>query len=542
MARLFKKATTKPIPKGAERCCIKGAPSMRWMSRGKLRTAPLTENGARIAFESAKWYGTVNGKSVPLCRDKQTAERLLTKMEADAALVRVGLADPFAEHKRRPLSTHIDDFERHLSAKGSGTKHVGGVMAHLRTLATECRWDLLGDLTAFAAENWLSDKRGSANYPLPTEPKEYRPQEVASLLGISPQAVLAQIGGHGLVPGTGNGKAKRIPRETVQALLETSTRGIGPVTRNYYRRHLKQFGRWLSRERRIAENPFAHLAHEPTETDIRHRRRAATEAELTALIDCCRRSARSFRGLTGLDRALLYTVGFATGFRAAALATLTPARFELNADAPCVTIAAKNNKSRKTKTNPLPKTLVPMLAEYLGKIPTNREIWPGNWWTDAAEMTRLDLTEAGISAISRDADGLVFLDFHAIGRHTFLTHIARTSPLHVAQKLAGHSSPLITARYTHAGTEDLREAVERLPDMAGTIAKVCSQFAGTQYSQGQFESSSGNLLSSDESVGDAQELQKSQEFVTDCHSHLRHSPTSVRPVRLELTTCRLEGR
>lgn len=158
------------------------------------------------------------------------------------------------------------------------------------------------------------------------------------------------------------------------------------------------------------------------------------------------------------------------------LAALTPVQFDLTADPPTVTLTARQNKSKKSKTNPLPSALLPDLADYLAGRPADLTLWPGTWSAVAAEMSRSDLIEAGIEGVSRDADGFVFLDFHAVGRHSLLTHVARTAPLHVAQKLAGHSIPLVTAKYTHAATDDLQAAVERLPHVAGGPGKVCWQW------------------------------------------------------------------
>src|SRR5204862_1432763 len=57
------------------------------------------------------------------------------------------------------------------------------------------------------------------------------------------------------------------------------------------------------------------------------------------------RATRNLRvrplGLAGLDRAVLYAVAGASGFRAGELATLTPESFALDADPPTVTLPAE---------------------------------------------------------------------------------------------------------------------------------------------------------------------------------------------------------
>ncbi len=507
MAKVFKKQTT------------------IWKLAGR-KVAAGTPGAEKVVIKSGKWYGTVNGRHVPLCRDKQTAERMLRKLEADAALAGVGLADPFAVHKKRPLAEHLDDFEQHLGTNGSVPKHVEGVIGHVRAVVAACNWTTLGDLAAGPAENWLNSQRGERASALPANPQDFQPKDAAAVLGVSTQAVFAAITRLGLPAGTGHGKARRIARETVQSLLEHAARGLGPTTRNYYRRHLKQFGAWLVRDRRMGTNPFGYLEPERTDADQRHRRRAATVDELTQLIDSTRRSLRTFRGLCGADRAMLYMMAFATGFRAAGLASLTPAHFRLDADPPTVTLAARDDKSRKGKVNPLPLVVAADLRLYLASRSPDCPIWSGSWVDDAADMVRGDLAEAGLEGVGRDADGLLFLDFHAIGRHTFLTHIARNAPLHVAQKLAGHSSPVVTARYTHAATDDLRAAVEGLPNVMGDSRSVCTQFARTLCKSGHRESSPD----ADKGVGgvsdESSEVVAARDVVTPCPPESSPEPST----------------
>ena len=72
------------------------------------------------------------------------------------------------------------------------------------------------------------------------------------------------------------------------------------------------------------------------------------------------------------------------------------------------------------------------------------------------------LEAAGIART--DVEGRT-LDLHAL-RHTAATRMARTGvPLMHAQQLLGHSDPKLTAQiYSHLEAEDLRGAVESLPD------------------------------------------------------------------------------
>src|SRR5436853_6444267 len=65
-------------------------------------------------------------------------------------------------------------------------------------------------------------------------------------------------------------------------------------------------------------------------------------------------------------------------------------------------------------------------------------------------------------------DGPLFADFHAL-RHSYLTLGGRTGiDLRTLQELAGHSTPVLTARYSHRRLHDLAGAVEKLPNFLPT--------------------------------------------------------------------------
>ncbi len=83
------------------------------------------------------------------------------------------------------------------------------------------------------------------------------------------------------------------------------------------------------------------------EGDVRVRRRPLEEAELRALLAAASASAAVFRGLTGRDRAALYSVAMTTGFRVAELASLTPSSFDLAAEPATATVEAAYSKNRR---------------------------------------------------------------------------------------------------------------------------------------------------------------------------------------------------
>ena len=238
-------------------------------------------------------------------------------------------------------------------------------------------------------------------------------------------------------------------------------KGCGPETINHYVRAVRGFFRWLVRAKRIGSNPLDSLGLVNAAADVRRARRELNADELRRLFEAASANARTYRGLTGEDRYMLYLVAAGTGFRANALAHLTPADFEADATPPVVTLPARLNKSRKAKVQPLPADVAAALRGYLDGKPANAPVWDGGWskGRGGAELLRRDLEAAGIPYAVEGPDGPEYADFHAL-RHSFLTLGGRSGiDLRTLQELAGHSTPLLTARYTHRRLYDLAGAV-----------------------------------------------------------------------------------
>jgi integrase len=151
--------------------------------------------------------------------------------------------------------------------------------------------------------------------------------------------------------------------------------------------------------KRVGSNPLDTLSLLNAKVDVRRGRRELTADELRALLAATRTATNRFRGLAGEDRYHLYLAAATTGFRARALSHLTPADFDLESEPPTVTLAARFNKSRKPKVQPLPPDVVVPLRAYLSDRPKGQPVWGGTWARDkrGAQMIRGDLARAGIA-------------------------------------------------------------------------------------------------------------------------------------------------
>jgi integrase len=226
------------------------------------------------------------------------------------------------------------------------------------------------------------------------------------------------------------------------------------------------------KNRRTPYDALVSLSRQNAEVDVRHPRRALG-ADLFAQLVEAARVGKAFRGLTGPDRAILYTTAAYTGLRASELASLTPESFELDAALPTLTVEAAYSKRRRQDTIVLRPDLAKLLGEYITPKEPGCPLWPGTWVDIGAEMVRLDLAAAGIPYA--DERGLLY-DFHAL-RHEFITGLvtAGVSPK-AAQDLARHSDIRLTMNvYTHLGLHDRAAALERLPALPGAAKEPAQQ-------------------------------------------------------------------
>jgi integrase len=338
------------------------------------------------------------------------------------------------------------------------------------------------DLNISLLQQFLADLQ-TQQRNLPTLPAgdAFTKREAAVALQITADGFLKLVRRHKLAT-TGEGKKRRYPRASVEFLWQRAIRGCSIQTANHYLTIVKSFTRWMVKDRRIPDNPLAHVTSGNVKLDRRHDRRPLALEEIRLLISTAQQSATTFRELAGADRAALYAVACVSGLRAGELAELSPSCFDLDGSPPTVTLPATSTKNGCTAVQPLPPDFVEMLRSYLAGRPADGLIWPGSWFLTGAEMLRIDLEAAGIPYVMEGPDGPLFSDFHSL-RHSFVALLDQSgATLKEAMQLARHSDPKLTmARYGRAQIHDLGEAVNRMPSLLpdATHEKQVLQATGT---------------------------------------------------------------
>ncbi len=134
----------------------------------------------------------------------------------------------------------------------------------------------------------------------------------------------------------------------------------------------------LVRDRRMAENPLAHLSGMNAEVEDGLERRILEPEEFAAFVQAAT-NGEPFRRLQGFDRVVVYTLAAYTGFREGELASLTPASFNLDDDPPTVTAEASYSKRRRKDVQPLRPDVAEMMRPYIADKPSDQLLWPGSW-------------------------------------------------------------------------------------------------------------------------------------------------------------------
>lgn len=311
--------------------------------------------------------------------------------------------------------------------------------------------------------------------------------------------------------------------DRVQACLWTMRKreDLGNRTYNHYVQALHTFCNWCVTTKRLISNPILGLDRLNIEVDIRHKRRALKPDEMVRLIESARTSKVRVEGYRGELRARLYTVAFFTGLRRGELASLTPRSFKLGGEHPTVTVDAACSKHRREDVLPLHPDLLVLLREWLPQLKPGEKLFPGLDRKKTWKMVKKDLARIGIPYETEEG----VADFHAAGRHTYITELLRNgASLPEAKELARHTDVKMTMKYTHIGLEDQSKAVAGLrlpspePQNPGLMDE--STEGGALQMRCKFCGSEGHFLTS----ADAGESSDSNEnpgvsrgYVAACH-------------------------
>ena len=317
---------------------------------------------------------------------------------------------------------------------------------------------------------------------------------------------------------------------------------FGNKTYNHYLQALRCFCNWCVQTGRLLRDPLVSVTALNANADVRHQRRALTPVEMAQLVRSAEESNLWIQGFGGETRARIYLAAYFTGLRRSELASLTPKSFQLHSSPPTLTVEATVSKHRERDTLPLHPEFAGLVAIWIQGMKPGEKLFPKLAQRKTWLMVRKDLERVGI-AYETD-EGIA--DFHAAGRHTYITELLRNgASLPEAKELARHSDIKMTMKYTHIGLNDQAKAVSGLKLLKD--AEADSALHGRCISRG----SEGHSVATDDIQDpddDPKKPRKTRENVTRRHSVAARDKMEAagiepasRDTSVQASTCVVEG-
>ncbi|NLS91344.1 MAG: tyrosine-type recombinase/integrase [Planctomycetaceae bacterium] len=342
---------------------------------------------------SANIVRLFTGESIGI-KNKRIAQQYATRLEERFAQGEFSLTGTIAEEKRRPLTEHYTDYEKVVLAREGTADHKADTINRVKKIIDGCGWKSLDDIKKGRFEAWLGEQKTKTGQP------------------------------------------------------------IGRETKNRYIWALMNFAAYLVENGRLKSNPLPGLKKaKKKDKDRKYRRIPLTWEHVVLLLKSVEESTITRRGLTPLDRSVLYRLAIMTGYRRGALRKLRVRDFQLDGDQPTVILPAD---AAKNGSETPPTGLGVELAGILRRYVSYQELGPDDHLfarlpDRTAEVLQADLEAAGLPTV--DGQGRV-VDFHAL-RYTY-NHLlsSRGVDLGTRQKLMHHSTPELTAN-TYAPVVDV---------------------------------------------------------------------------------------
>ena len=313
--------------------------------------------------------------------------------------------------------------KRHRTSTGETSKR--------RALAFEAAW----------RTRLLREEEGQASIPLLEAIERYQQEELAPR---KPKPATARKAAHnlGIIKDRfGSAMIEEVTAESISRWRSAMLgRGLAAATANRRLADLRAILRKAHKWGVLASVPRIDMVKQPAPAE-----RYLTDREFDRLLEACP---------AHLKRLVRFLVG--TGARLGEATALTWGQVDLPfGERGRVTFT--NTKSGKSRGVPLPRDVADMLREIQPTDPEpSQRVF--TWRRDDGKELPFDSPKTAWRG-ARDRAGLRWLRIHDL-RHFYAARLVRKGvSLYSVQRLLGHSSPILTARYAALRPEDLEGQV-----------------------------------------------------------------------------------
>ena len=353
--------------------------------------------------------------------DKAAAKLIANKLETDAALRRTGVIDPRLEElavaSKQTIKAAFYDYRTALRAKGTGATHIDNTEAKVLAIIKATNFHVIADISADKVNRFIAQLKDE---------------------------------------------------------------GRSPRTIGTYLQAIKGFTRWLTRHGKLSFDPLITLSKPSAETDRRIVRRYLSHEEWQWLDAVTRQRGVRF-GMSGTERAILYSLAIQTGLRSGEIRSLTRGKLHLTTNPPFVMADAGSTKNKRTARQYIQPELACELEVLVGKKLKGALVFNLPHACTMADMLREDLEAARQAWLDTkknpkarmEADECDFLksvdsdderiDFHSL-RHTCATWLIHAgADVKTIQSVMRHADIKLTLdKYGHLFPGSEADAVAKL--------------------------------------------------------------------------------
>lgn len=285
--------------------------------------------------------------------DKQVALQILAARQTQAAKRKAGLTDPrserMAEHGKRGLADHVDDFITFLDANNRSDVHKNRQRKRIDAIITYAGWQRLSDIEPSKVDAFVSQ----------------------------------------LKAGTDGKRAKLDASQTTKA---------------HYRTAIKSFTSWLAGPdsgNRISYDPLARTGNGKRTKERRLRRRAMLVAEWQAIKT---HVTADMMGMPATERLLAYELALQTALRASEIHSLTRSRLKLTGKSPSVVVPSDTTKDACDAVQHITPDLAKRLGDHVADLAPGDRVFRFPHLANMADMIRNDMTAARVAWLDTSND------------------------------------------------------------------------------------------------------------------------------------------
>jgi integrase/recombinase XerC len=234
-------------------------------------------------------------------------------------------------------------------------------------------------------------------------------------------------------------------------IIQLVDSGIKPSSVNRKIASLKTFYKFLMRQEVIARNPMTRIRVLKTQKRLPS---FVKESDMVNLLD----NVEFESSFEGWRNRLILEFFYATGMRLSELVTLKESQIDVHSHT--IKVLGKRNKERVI---PFPKSLVPILKEYLGY--RNKDVQMKKhglvFVTDKGDPCYPMMVYRIVRRYLNENTTTDKRSPHVL-RHTYATHLLnKGAEINAVKDLLGHSSLAATQVYTHNSIDKIKKAYDQ---------------------------------------------------------------------------------